>query len=475
MSEKQIFNHLCINDFGFFLKQALKVIEPETEFEWNFHMDEMCRVLQEIEEGKYREVDFNVPPRTLKTLIISVSFPCWVWLRKPETKFLSASSSYELANKINIKRRELIESDFYQGVKTVKIKDYRNRIDLFENVYNGFMQSVSAGGKITGAGADYLLSDDLIDAKDAFSKASRNTIRNWYSNAYYNRAQNRRKVKRINVNQRLHKDDISGLIREKYNFERFVLEMVKTDKELGTIEIKDPRELGELLHPRIYNDLDLNQDKRSLGTFGYSAQLQQDPTSPDGGIVKKSQLRYYKPDKHLSYEKKIITGDLNKTGDSSGDYCVFACWGKSGTNKYLIDMVRGKWSYKITKEKFKDFCNKHNAIHKYIENQANGPALISDLKDEIKGIIAWPLKKSGLNSADKVTRMHLVSTEFENGNVYINEELGKKDDESIGLLQDYEEELLGFSDVGSGTGHDDMVDTTTMALIELKKSGMYIG
>ena len=64
--------------------------------------------------------------------------------------------------------------------------------------------------------------------------------------------------------------------------------------------------------------------------------------------------------------------------------------------------------------------------------------------------------------ADKIQRLHMVSTEYENGNVYFPN--------GILLVDQFVEELTGFTDKGSTTGHDDMVDTMTMALIELKKS-----
>ena len=117
---------------------------------------------------------------------------------------------------------------------------------------------------------------------------------------------------------------------------------------------------------------------------------------------------------------------------------------------------------------FAAFCAKHpRASIKWIENKANGPALISDMKDLIPGIRAWPDEKSPLKKADKVQRLHLSQPEFEGGTVYFPKP------ENIELVELMIAELMSFTDKGSATGHDDMVDTMTMALLELKSSNTF--
>lgn len=460
MNEKLIFKAVCERDFSFFSKQMLKVIEPETNFLWNWHMDELCKACEEVHKGTYPKLDVNMPPRMLKSLIVNVLFPTWIWTKDPSKKFLCASGSYNLSIDFNIKRRDLITSDLYQSIWPIRLKDDKNRNDSFSNEHGGLMHAVSSMGRITGKGGDYQISDDLIDAMDSFSKTKREAVKRWYNSAFYNRAQDKKTVKRININQRLHQQDISAELREK-GFQRMVLEMVKTDKNESTIEFNDPREVGDLLFPKRYGISEMEDDKKVLGSYGWSSQYQQRPSPMGGGIIKREWLRFY--DKVVSFNRIIITGDLTFKGTKTSDYVSFMAWGSSGNDKYLIDVVRGKWSYKETKDRFRMFCDKHrNAQVKYIEDKANGSALISDLKDEISRIRAWPEKGSNYISADKIERLHLVQPEFEMGQVYFPKD--------IELMEEYIEELLGFTDSGSTTGHDDMVDTTTMALLELKKT-----
>lgn len=465
LTEAQIFKELCENDFSFYVKHYLKVVEPETEFDWNWHMDALCYACELVYYGEIQNIDINIPPRLLKSIIITVLFPTWIWAKNPSKKIIAASSNYDLAVKFNHKRRDIITSKEYQSLWPIHIRSDYNMVNVFMNLNGGFMRAASAGGKITGDGADFLLSDDLLDAMDAFSKAKREATNLWYSNVFYNRAQNKKTVKRLNINQRLHLNDVSGHIRTNHNFERLILPMIKTDKNDSTVDFVDPRKEGEFLFPLRYGEKEYQDDYKAMGVYGYSSQYQQTPRPIGGGIVKEEWIRYYNPKDVSNFDKKIIVADLSFKGSKKSDYVCFQCWGRSNGKRYLIDIIRGKWSYKETKEKFKIFCEKNNAYNKYIEDKANGPAMISDLSGEIPGIKAWPSTGSKYMNIDKVQRLHLVSQDYENGLVYFPE--------GIVLVGEFVDELTSFTEKGSATGNDDMVDTSTMGLLELNKANTF--
>lgn len=466
MNDSQVFKEVCENDFGFYAKHFLKVVEPETEFEWNWHLDLLCHHCEKVFYGEISNLDINIPPRMLKSIIVSVLFPTWIWIKLPSFKIIGASSTTSLARLFNIKRREIIESEPYQHCWPIKIKDYMNTINKFENTYNGFMQSVSVGSSIIGQGADLIISDDLIDPKEAFSKTIRESTTFWYGNTLYGRVQNKANAKRININQRLHMNDVSGYIESTYkNFVRLVIPMQKMEKNNGTLHWEDPREVGEFIQPSRYGPKQKEDEYTGLGIYGWSSQMQQSPIPVGGGIIKEEWIRKYSILPKCN--RIIITGDLAFKKNASTDYVCFQCWGKKGKDKYLIDIVRGRWSFKETKEHFKEFVAKHNyASSKFIEDKANGPALIDDLKAEINGILSWPQpSKPKLAKLDKIQRLHMVSQEYENGLVYLPE--------GITLVELFEQELTSFTEKGSTTGNDDMVDTSTMALIELKETSTF--
>lgn len=462
MDKLQIYKTVCENDLSFFTKQAFKVLEPETPYKHNWHVDVISDHLDLVYKRQIRNLDINIPPRTIKSLLVNVIFPCWVWTKESHIKFISASHSDSLSTGFNIKRRQLINSEFFQNFWPMDLKEDIDRKNHFANTNNGFMKSISVGGAVTGEGADFLIWDDLIKAEEAFSKTKREATHRWLSQTVYNRLNDKKTGCRINVNQRTHAYDVSGFIQENYEFERLVIPMQKIESQIENCTgWKDPRQVGEFIHPERYGQKEKDDEYKGLGVYGWSGQMQQSPSPVGGGIIKKEWIRYYEDaslPKHFS--QKIITADLTFKGGESSDYVSYQCWAKDQNYFYLIDLVRGKWSYSESKEKFKIFCDKHSdASLKYVEDKANGPALISDLKLDIRGIVAWPERKD-LKQASKVQRLHLTQPLYESGLVYLPK--------NIELVSTFVEELTSFTENGSTTGHDDMVDTSTMGLIQLK-------
>ena len=85
----------------------------------------------------------------------------------------------------------------------------------------------------------------------------------------------------------------------------------------------------------------------------------------------------------------------------------------------------------------------------YIEDKANGSAIISMLKKSVQGVIA--VNPDG----GKIARVNAVSPLIEAGNVYIPE---------TEWTNDYINELVAFPN----GKHDDEVDSTTQALNKLR-------
>lgn len=138
---------------------AWSILEPNTELDWNWSHDLITEELIYLAEGFSRRVVMNVAPRSLKSLIVSVFFPCWVWMRAPWESFLCLSYSTPLANDHSYKRRQIIESDWYQAMTDGKciLSDDRNRITEYSNVSGGIMYARGLDGSVTGVGGNYII------------------------------------------------------------------------------------------------------------------------------------------------------------------------------------------------------------------------------------------------------------------------------------------------------------------------------
>lgn len=134
----------------------------------------------------------------------------------------------------------------------------------------------------------------------------------------------------------------------------------------------------------------------------------------------------------------------------SSDNVAGTVWGKVGARFYLIDCVCAKMDFVSSIRAFQRMSEKHpKAIRKIIEDKANGPAIISALRNKISGIVPFTPQGS------KEARAFAVSPLFEAGNVYI-----PKQDAEHPWVRDYIDELVSFP----SAPHDDRVDSTTQAL-----------
>src|SRR6185437_11728269 len=125
------------------------------------------------EEFKKKEgIIFNVPPRTMKSLLITVFFPAWVWTTAPQKRFMFASYSEKLATQHSVYRRAVIESDFYQKNwgKVFKFSRDQNLKHHYENSARGSMFSTGMQSTATGMGGDVLIFDDPLNPEQALSE-----------------------------------------------------------------------------------------------------------------------------------------------------------------------------------------------------------------------------------------------------------------------------------------------------------------
>lgn len=452
ISEKEIFKTVYENDLVEFTKFAFRVLEPERIYIHNWHIDVICNHLVAVLNGDIKNLNINIPPRTIKSFLANVVFPSWIWTKLPWFKIISASHSADLSTGFNMQRRQLVLSPEYQYYWPIKLLPDLDTQKKFGNTEGGFMQAASVGGSITGKGGDALIGDDILDAMDSFSESKREAANNWFSTAFYNRLQDKKNPKRINIMQRLHENDLTGHINKKYNFENLVIPMQREPEQVQTsLGWVDPRKEGEFLHPERYADKEKEDEYKGLGEYGWAGQMQQRPVPSGGGIVKKEWIKIESV-KDLDFQRKIISVDATFKGSKTSDYVSCQVWGKTKTDFCLIDKIKGKWDFITTVKHIKKLEEKHQTKRIFIEDKANGPAIINVLKQELTGV-------KGINPKDsKEARLHSIVHFFETHNIIFDKNL--KDIDTL------INELLFFPNAK----HDDEVDALTQAIMQLQTS-----
>src|SRR5712692_3806779 len=111
---QEIDRELATRSLRAFIQQAWPVLQPATPFVPGWHIDALCEHLEAITYGQIRNLVINIPPRHMKSLTVSVFWPCWEWIRWPERRWLFASYAESLSLRDSRHCRILILSPWYQ-------------------------------------------------------------------------------------------------------------------------------------------------------------------------------------------------------------------------------------------------------------------------------------------------------------------------------------------------------------------------
>ena len=191
-----------------FVQGAWDIVEPNQAFVSNWHIEEMCKVLEDIAEGRCKRAVINVPPGTMKTLLVSVFFPCWLWTKNPRFKILTASYSRDRAFDANLQGRKIIRSDWFQKYWPLKLKADQDEKGRFDSIAGGWRIATSVEGEGTGLHPNFILIDDASTATDAQSDVERKAVTTWFSSTVTTRGKGI-DAAIIVLGQRLHQEDLS--------------------------------------------------------------------------------------------------------------------------------------------------------------------------------------------------------------------------------------------------------------------------
>ena len=176
-------------DFGAFTYRAFEAVNPGQQLIANWHIDTICYQVQLMVTGQARKrLVVNLPPRTLKSFILSVALPAWLLGRKPSTRIICASYSDELAAKFSRDCRALLETPFYKRLfPGTRLNPKKASEGEFETTQRGSRLATSVGGTLTGRGGGVLIVDDPIKANDADSEVARHGAIGWFRNTALSR------------------------------------------------------------------------------------------------------------------------------------------------------------------------------------------------------------------------------------------------------------------------------------------------
>jgi predicted phage terminase large subunit-like protein len=457
-----------------FTEQAWHLIEPRTPFINSWHIGFLAEHLEAISAGELGDTLINVPPGTMKSILVSVMWPSWEWIHCPEKRFLCGSYDESLAVRDSLRMRTIIKSPWYQARWPLPMRHDIDMKTRYENEKTGWRMATSVGGPGTGEHPHYKIIDDPHNVKRSLSALSRREAITWFDLTLGSRGITLDAVTVV-IMQRLHEDDLSGHIlrqlRERYTFiclpMRYeppaVVDGVLAPRMSPTpLGRTDPREKpGELLCPDLFPLPRVEkmeaQLRATMGEFGVSGQCQQRPIPESGGLFKEAWLPVI--DVMLA-ESQIVARargwDCAGT-EGAGDYSVGVLLALTRGGLIIIeDVVRGQWGsdeFEGDTGIFRSTVVSDGRKVRQREEQEPGSAGKKVIAAHAKLLHGYPYTGAP-STGDKVTRARPFKSQASVGNVRVLRAPWNRD---------YIRELCGFPN----STYDDQVDGTSAGYDEL--------
>lgn len=495
----------CRRSLALFSQRAWQFIDP-APLVWNWHLDEICAALEAVTAGEVRDLLINVPPGHAKSMIVSVMWPAWLWARDPTTKLITASYLDTLVMRDAVRFRDLITTPWFQEhfvasrVVTAQLEASREQPrpamligpwewkhdqatkEHMKNTAGGERIGVSTGSG-TGHRADFQIIDDPLSVEMSKSKVEREAVIRWFYETMASRAQDPANLRRVIIMQRLHEQDLAGEAISRGGFEQLVLpaEFVPARRaevraqhgpRKGSVVAQDRRtEAGELLFPRRFprEVIDFDKSPKGMGAQAHEAQNQQNPTPPSGNLIKREWFnrRWRMRDEKalIGYETRILSRvdqivmstDAAFKAHAASDLVAIGVWGFTYPDLYLLDLVWQRMTFTETLAALRGLHSTWKRVSAcFVEDKANGSALIDVLHKEIPGVI--PIEPHG----GKEARVNVAARFIEAGNVWLPQGVPARC-EGLALTGALIEEAVSFPNAA----HDDGIDMLAQTVIKM--------
>ena len=421
------------------------------------HHKIMAEAFEKVARGELKRLIINMPPRHTKSEFASYLLPAWFLGKYPEKKIIQTAHTAELAVGFGRKVRNLVNSnDFKDVFPNVSLQSDSKAAGRWNTNKGGEDFAIGVGGAVTGKGADLLIIDDPHSEQEGASAdpAVFNKTYEWYSSGPRQRLQPGGAI--VMVMTRWNQKDLTGQVLDA---------SVKRggSDQWEIIELPAIMPSGKPLWGAFWKLEELEALRAELPTSKWMAQYQQDPTSEEGALVKREWWQVWEGRNPPDCEFIIQSWDTAFMKNNRADYSACTTWGvfyREGEDGYLAPNLILLDAYKERLE-FPDL--KRRAMDKYrefkpdafiVEAKAAGMPLIFELR--AMGIPVQEYTPSRGN--DKISRVNAVSDLFASGVVWCPET--RWGEEVI-------EEFAGFPNME----HDDLVDSSTQALLRFRQGG----
>lgn len=451
-----------------FIHEFWSVLEPKKELRFGWALRVMCKHLEAVTEGKIQFLMMTVPPGMMKSLVL-VFWTAWEWgpVGRPDIQVLATSYSQPNVLRDNIKLRRLVESEKFQALWPLKLRDDQNAKGKFENTASGFSEA-RPFSSMTGGRGDRVKIDDPHSTETAESDTERQAAVRIFREGISDRLNDVTTSAIVLIMQRLHEQDVAAVAKEldigfihlnlPMEFEPDTLCRTYVDGELF---FEDPRtEEGELLFPERFPAQEIERLKKAKGSYAYAGQYQQRPTPRSGGMFQRGDFEIVEA--VPAGAKRCRAWDFAATTPKAGkkpDWTVGLKMAYANGVFYVEDVRRDQWSAADVEKNLKNTASQDGLTVTVRMPQDPGAAGKADAETKIKLLAGYKVK-TVQPTGDKATRATPASAQAEAGNVKL-------------VRAPWNETFLDEVCSFPNAPHDDQVDAFADALNELALGSSY--
>jgi predicted phage terminase large subunit-like protein len=422
------------------------------------HHVKMARAFERVANGECKRLIINMPPRHTKSEFASYLLPAWFLGKYPEKKVIQTSHTAELAVGFGRKVRNLVDSDVYKDVfPAVALQSDSKAAGRWATNKGGDYFAIGIGGAVTGKGADILIIDDPHSEQEAALSETNPEIYDktyeWYTSGPRQRLQPGGAI--VIVMTRWSKRDLTGQV--------IKAAAQRDGEDWEVIEFPAIMPNGGPLWPEFWPLPQLEALKNELPNGKWMAQYMQQPTSDVNAIIKREWWKIWEDDRPPQCEFLIQSWDTAFLKTQRSDYSACTTWGvfykpddtgRDQANIILLNAFKQRMEFPELKQRALEEWKEWEPDSLIVEAKASGQPLIFELR--AMGIPVQEFSPSKGN--DKIARLNAVADMFASGMVWVP---------NTYWAEELVEEVASFP---SGE-HDDLVDSTTQALMRYRKGG----
>jgi predicted phage terminase large subunit-like protein len=394
-----------------FVRFSWHITNPGVPYEHNWHIDAVCdHVQRQLEDWARarrdrsfqqvcRDLLINIPPRCLKSTMVSVCATAWAWIRWPEMKIGCLSVNPRVSFRDALAARALIESPWYRSSfrPTWELRDDAAAVSNFGNTAGGSRVARGFESNVVGEGFDWILIDDPHDPRD--TEAAIQKVLDGWDVAVGSRTNDQRTSIRSCIMQCVKENDFGHHVR-KQGWGRLSLPMEFEVEHVveSPYGWRDPRTTdGECLHPSRFPPHVLNQIKVERGSYAYAAQYQQRPAPLAGGIIQRGWFKRFTMADLPELEWVTISvdatfGSVKEGADNVGLLVV----GGAGPKRFVLCDASRRMSFLESIAAIKALLATYPNVSRILmEKAAGGGPIVEVLRQDIEegGLRVVPIEE----------------------------------------------------------------------------------